>query len=115
MAGHRTDCGAPKPAPFPVGTRLRYRGDRRISSAVDGVTVTILAPGIEMTVSSTREGRQGTGRQLRDEDGPMYDDDGEPICDTSRDGYSVVHPDGHDERFGRAIDPETARQWEVVR
>jgi hypothetical protein len=40
----------------------------------------------------------------------FYDDTGEAIIDTTRDGYSVFETDG----FGRMIRPEDAKDWEIV-
>lgn len=81
----------PKAAPFAVGTRLRYTGTDASWHEIEGERVYIYGPGVEVTVAETRPGRRGTLRQLRDEDGPMeYEDTGEPILDTTRDGYSIT-------------------------
>jgi len=79
---------APLPAPFPVGARVRYTGDLKLHH--DGATTPFFAAGSVGVVTSVRPGRRGTMRHLRDEDGPMYDDGGEPIRDTTRDGWSVI-------------------------
>lgn len=99
----------PKPAPFPVGTRLRYTGTRISYSERKGVRIPITEPGLEVVVIETRPGRQGTLRQCRDEEGPMYySDTGEPILDTTRDGYSIYEaPTG----MRCIIDPN---EWETV-
>lgn len=53
----RTDD--PKPGPFRVGTRLRYKGDKTITMGRSGgEMVTVLNPGIEVTIR-TNGGRIG--------------------------------------------------------
>ncbi len=100
----------PRPAPFPVGLCLRYCGTSRWYADAEG-NRPLLEPGMIVTVAETKRGRQGTLRQLRDEDGPMFDDDGEPLLDTTRDGYSVwVQANGN----RRMIRPESASEWEVA-
>lgn len=101
---------APKQAPFPVGTRLRYLGTMRVWADAE-MRQPLRWPGMEVTVTETRPGRRGTLRQFYDEDGPMEDDNGDPIRDTTRDGYSVwVQANGH----GLIIWPDAAHEWEVV-
>lgn len=105
---------APKKPPFPVGTKLRYRGTREAywGWGKDGGICPIVAPGIEVMIDEARIGYRGTLRQIRDE---VYDDTGEPILDTTRDGYSVYHvtdPSGH--VHGRCIDPGDVGEWELV-
>lgn len=113
----------PKAPPFKVGTKLRYIGTRHVTASFSatGPKAEILAPGMVVTVERVELGRQGTGRQLRDEDGPMfYEDDGEPILDTTKDGYSVYSvPEpspmfpGH--RHGRCILVKNKHEWQVVK
>jgi len=127
MAGPKRD---PLPPPFPIGTRLRcIKGFDAYVSAVDHPRDIAKYPedwkrvsgcGIEVTIDKVVEGRRGTGRQLRDEDGLMYyEDTGEPILDETRDGYSVYHVVSGDTRAakmsGRCIRPDDAKErWEVI-
>lgn len=110
----------PKPAPFPLGARVKYIGTRRISIGPTPETATpVLFPGAEGSIVRIIEGRQGTGRHLRDEDGPMYyDDTGDPILDDTKDGYSVwvCDVDPRNEHKGRCIDPdpENLKEWELM-
>lgn len=102
---------APKPPPFPVGARLRYRGADRLHC--EGVA--LLEPGLEVVVDEVRPGRQGTGRWVQPHEfGGDPDDD--PIQDDTRDGYSVYHvttPSGR--RLGRCINAADKREWLSVR
>lgn len=102
----------PKDAPFPVGAKIRYLGDRRSwTVAPDGTKTPTIFPGIEVVVLRTKPGFRGTLRHLRDEDGLMfYEDTGEPILDKTRDGYSVYEAGG----MGRCIDADAAGEWEIV-
>ena len=79
----------PQPAPFAIGARVRYTGDLRLYHQPTDTTP-FFAAGSIGSVVRVSAGRRGTLRHLRDEDGYMYDDGGEPIRDTTRDGYSVV-------------------------
>jgi hypothetical protein len=94
----------PKPAPYAVGTRLRYVGTLEAFRDPAG-TDRIFGPGMEGEVSEVRPGRRGTMRDISD---PEIDD--EPIYDTTRDGYSVVYINS----FGRAIYPGESNEWEKV-
>ncbi len=120
---------APLPPPFPVGTRLRcVEGHDAYVASVDRPRdikahpedwARISGRGIEVTIARVELGCQGTGRQLRDEDGPMfYEDTGEPILDETKDGYSVyqvVRGTGQAARMsGRCIDPGNAHRWQVL-
>lgn len=76
--------------------------------------------GIEVVIDHVVTGRRGTGRQLRDEDGPMfYEDDGEPMLDTTKDGYSVyyvVRGTGKAAKMsGRCISPDAVHKWKVLK
>jgi hypothetical protein len=104
---------APKPAPFPVGTQLRYVGTHRVHSiTASGELVPLMEPGLVVTVAEVKPGRRGTLRALRDEDGPMYyEDTGDPILDETRDGYSVYR---NAVGSGRIIWPDAVAEWEVV-
>lgn len=118
----------PLPAPFPVGTLLRCieshdayvpRVERpREIEAHPEDWARCSGRGIEVTIDRVEPGRRGTGRQLRDEDGPMIDDAGEPIVDSTKDGYSVyhvVHGVGNKAKMsGRCIFPDSAHRWEVL-
>lgn len=75
----------PMAPPFPVGARLRYTGDLRVTGE-DGTT--LVAPGMLGTVVEVRPGRRGTLHWID------LDDGGYPVQDTTRDGYSVVLTDG---------------------
>jgi hypothetical protein len=59
-----------------------------------------------------------TGHQLHDHDGPMFHDEGDPILDQTRDGYSVYHVTinngGKVERAGRLIDHDHRKDWKVI-
>ena len=113
----------PKPAPFKVGTKLRYVGETRSwTYDIDPVTkakkeVPIQVPGMLVTVAEVRPGRQGTLRHMRDEDGPMYyEDTGEPILDDTDDGYSVYYVEAwqNGKKQGRCIFRENKKEWEVA-
>lgn len=97
----------PRPAPFPVGARIRYVGATRSS---------YLQRDDVKEIVRVRPGRRGTGRRLHDEDGPMfYDDTGEPILDTTKDAYSVwTYTDDTGREQGRIVWPEHAGAWERV-
>jgi hypothetical protein len=88
----------PKPAPFPVGTKLRYIG----GSSGDPCVRSWVEVGDVLEVVRTRPGRQGTLRWID------LDDGDEPFQDTTRDGYSVVEPKPG---FGRIVQPD---EWEIV-
>lgn len=111
---------APKRPPFAVGTTLKYVGTSRITgedfnAKGERVTWTLLEPGMVVEIDEVKLGRRGTGEQLSDHDGPMFDDDGEPYIDETRDGtscYHVVDPNGR--AHGRLILNTTAKEWEVV-
>lgn len=94
----------PRPAPFPVGTRLRYIGDLKLNRSEDPASMTFGA-GVEGTVSEVRPGRRGTLRDISD---PEVDS--EPIIDTTRDGYSVVALEG---TYNRAVYPNDP-DWGIV-
>ena len=108
---------APEPAPFAVGTKLRYIGKHIIHTAFGGSPGTmILGPGLEVVIDRVVAGRRGTGEPLRDEDGPMVDDDGEPYIDKTKDGYSVysITDATIRKRSGRCIHADSAHEWEVI-
>lgn len=106
----------PLDPPFPVGARLRYVGPHRsYAIGADGSRVPIEEIGLEVVVEAVQCGRRGTGRQMRDEDGPMEYDDGEPILDTTRDGSSVWFYTVDGQRHGRLILCESSREWEPIR
>lgn len=93
----------PNPAPFPVGTRVRYIGKARWYADAE-MTKPLLVPGMEFTITEGRPGRQGTGRLIEVDEWT-----GEEIRDTTRDGWSAyVQANGH----GRIASPES---FEVVR
>jgi len=114
----------PKAPPFPVGAKLVDCGPHNIGQYVGLVgpkqrTVMIREPGLIVVVASVRAGRQGTLRHLRDEDGPMFDDRGDKVLDWTRDGYSVVVPDGLSaddakEVHGRCVFADDAHEWELI-
>ncbi len=118
----------PLPPPFPVGTRLRcIEGHDAYVASVDRPRdikahpedwARISGLGIEVMIARVELGRQGTGRQLHDEDGPMSHYDGEPMLDETQDGYSVyqvVRGTGSAARMsGRCIFPDSAHRWQVL-
>lgn len=114
----------PAPPPYPVGTRVRYVGERRLwrarvphprpldSHPEDWCE---FGPGFETTIVDVVPGHRGTGAHLRDDDGPMYDDDGEPILDETSHGRSVYEVDtGIGKVLRLCILHESAHEWEVV-
>ncbi len=123
-----TPTRASLPPPFPVGTRLRcVEGYDAYVASVDSPRdikahpedwARISGLGIEVTIARVELGRQGTGRQLHDEDGPMSHYDGEPILDETQDGYSVyqvVRGAGNVAKMsGRCIFPDSAHRWQVL-
>lgn len=105
---------APKKPPFPVGTRLRYTGERRVWYEENGQTVPLVEPGLVVTICDVDAGRRGSLRQLHDEDGPMWDEMGDPVLDQTQDGYSVYSVRATGGRPRRQI-ARTEGEWEVVR
>lgn len=105
----------PLPAPFPVGTRLRYEGTMRTwTHDPDGSLVPLIEPGMVVEITKVKEGRRGTLIQLYDHDAGewmTWEETGEPVLDTTRDGYSVYrNATGH----GRIIWPADAGEWSLV-
>lgn len=127
-SGKRALTRDPLPPPFPVGTHLRcIEGHNAYVASVDRPRdikthpedwARISGSGIEVTIDRVESGRRGTGRQLRDEDGPMYYDDGDPILDETQDGYSVYHvvpgTGPAAKMSGRCIRPSSAPMWQVL-
>lgn len=112
----------PKPAPFPIGTRLRYIGKHESYTydIRDGEkkTIPLCVPGMEVTIDSIMAGHRGTLRHLRDEDGPMYyEDTGEPVLDKTQDDLSVYHVEAYQNgrKQGRCIHCENVSEWEIVK
>lgn len=110
----------PLPPPFPVATRLRHIGTRRMSTSVNGgPEVDLIAPGMEVVIDEVKPGRRGTGRHLTDCDGLMYYDDEEtdPILDETKHGYCVYHINvpGRDRPYGRIISHSSKHEWEIVK
>jgi hypothetical protein len=114
MGKPRTD--APKPAPFPVGTRLRYRGKLDMSQGpTGGEQRRICYPGIEVEVYAEKYGWRGTGRVI-DHD----DETGEPYYDETHDFVSVyrIGPDVPGlplTTYGRCIGHDSVQDWEVIK
>jgi hypothetical protein len=118
----------PRSPPFLVGTHLRCIDGHdayvpRVKRPRDIKThpedwARISGRGIEVTIDRVELGRRGTGHQLRDEDGPMFHEDGEPMLDETKDGYSVYHVvrgTGHTAKMsGRCIDPSSAHRWQIL-
>jgi hypothetical protein len=118
VSSKRPRTSAPKPPPYPVGARLHYLGKRHVRVGSNGGGfVDIIAPAMTVTIEEVKIGTRGTGVQLRDADGPMfYEDDGEPILDETRDGYSIYYViDERGKRHGRCILRDTAKEWERVK
>jgi YD repeat-containing protein len=110
----------PKKPPFAVGTRLKYIGPERGGSIVcreTGEHVPYIAVGFEAVIEEVFAGKRGTLVHLRDEEGLMYDSDGEPIRHTTRDGYSVynVRNSKGKKVGGRCIDPDDTGNWQVMK
>lgn len=108
----------PLAPPFAVGARLRYCGAHAsfFGWGKDGGVSPIVAPGVEVVIDAVRPGHRGTLRQISDADGPAYfEDTGDPILDTTRDGYSIFHvTDPVGQTYGRCIDHETASEWVIL-
>lgn len=113
----------PKPAPFKVGTRLRYKGTTETYTydIRDGwenkKVIPLCVPGMEVVVAEARPGRRGTLIHMRDSDGPMFwDDTGEPILDETSDGYSVYFVEAYQsgKKQGRCIHRDGAKEWEKL-
>lgn len=98
----------PLPAPYSIGTRLRYLGDCN-SYADAALTEPLRKTGMEFTITETKAGRRGTLRLLPSEFQDEMDD--EPLRDTTRDGYSV-YADHRGRRY--LISPDMTRDWEIV-
>ena len=103
----------PLPAPFPMGSRVRYIGTRESYTVKNGEKVWCIRKGMEVEISSVWPGRRGTLRKMRDADGPVvWEDTGEPILDETRDGTSsYTNPSG----MRCSITRGAAGEWEVVR
>jgi hypothetical protein len=121
--GHHVMDRAPLKPPFAVGTKLRYTGQRKTwTYDIDPKThekreVPILFPGMEIVIEEVKEGWRGTLRHLSDSEGPMYyEDTGDPILDTTHDGYSIYRVDAiqNGKREGRCIDHDSKHEWEVI-
>jgi hypothetical protein len=116
----------PKDPPFAIGTKLRYKGEfsRRSGygcnpcrQAGKRVFVECRPENDTVTVAEHRPGHQGTLRQILDDQGETqyYDDTGEVIRDTTRDGYCLFHivcPECGAKQFGPIIDDESKDEWE---
>jgi hypothetical protein len=99
----------PLPPPFPVGTHLRcVEGHDAYVPSVERPRDIKAHPedwarlsgrGIEVTISRVEPGRRGTGRHLRDEDGPMHHDDGEPMIARGTWAKAGAKFVSHDKRF----------------
>lgn len=99
MAGDATmNLKAPRPPPFPVGTRLRL-----VKAGPSFVKV-----GDEVTVVRVKPGRRGTGRLME------VQDDGYEVYDETSDGYSVYEVRPSDTVYGRCLYARDASEWEVV-
>jgi hypothetical protein len=109
-----TPTRAPLPPPFEVGTRVRYQNTRRATTGLGPDARALIEPGMEVEIVRVVPGYQGTGRQLHDEGGPMVDDNGEPIVDSTADGHSVYEIDDGVRRRGRTINARDAPAWEVL-
>jgi len=101
---------APKPAPFPVGTKVRYVGTRKSGwVGRDGVSHPILYPGVVHEIVRVKPGRRGTGLVI------ATDEDGDEIIDRTQDAYSVwTYTDDSGREQGRVIWPADAHEWEIA-
>jgi hypothetical protein len=114
----------PKPAPFKVGTKLRFIGTTHSwtydinPETREKKEVPLQVPGMVVTVAEVRPGRQGTLCHCREYDGALmyWDDTGEPILDETKDGYNVYYVEAYQsgKKQGRCIDRENKKEWEVV-
>jgi hypothetical protein len=94
----------PKPAPFAVGTRVRYLGDHATYADEHG-KVPLIKKGMEFEIIETDAGRRGTLRTID------LDEEGEAILDTTQDGRSV-YVNARGQR--RCIWPDSAVEWEII-
>ncbi|MEK6832579.1 MAG: hypothetical protein AABY32_00905 [Nanoarchaeota archaeon] len=96
----------PLKAPFSVGTKLRYIGDRKVSSLIDGKYVPILFNGMETKIISISPGWQGTGMII-----DVNDETGEDIIDCTHDDTSVYETVNGEKRL---IHNENKKEWQVI-
>lgn len=100
----------PLPPPFPIGTRVRYVGNRLVTSGLDSADCyVLLGPGMEAEIIECVAGSRGTGLV------EYVDEDGEEIVDATRDGRSIYVVFNGDKYVRRAIYPENAREWCVLK
>jgi hypothetical protein len=116
-----------KPPPFAIGTRLRYLGDPERKTMYgcmsckkrihEDVFIDCFPP--KVTIEEHRPGRRGTGKHIWDkEEGYWYDDQGEPVFDTTSDAYClyfIVCPKCGGRQYGPIVDDENKDRWEVIR
>ena len=98
----------PLPAPYAVGTCVRYLGDMNAYADIE-LTKPIRVRGMVFEIIETKPGRRGSLRVLPDE--YQSDEFDEPLRDTTTDGYSV-YADHRGHTY--LIRPDMVSEWEVV-
>ena len=116
MTRTAVSCPQPLAPPFPVGAKVRYLGSRNVSIVMpDRSEKPILFHGSVHEIVRIKVGHRGSGRQLVDIDGPMFDDLGDPIIDGTKDGYSVwEYADDRGYKQGRIIWAKDAGEWSMI-
>lgn len=100
----------PLPAPYAVGTRLRYVGAGRWFADAEGKEPLLIA-GLEVEIVATEDGWQGSLQEIICEPDDQGDDEGKYPLDVTRDGWSTWL-----DRRGnrRSISASNAAEWELV-
>jgi len=91
-------------APFKIGDKVKYLGQRKSWTVLNGKEFPNIFPGMVATISETIEPRNGYG-QLG------VDDEVEPLIDHGHDGYNVYKNDAGQ---GRIIWPKDKKEWEKL-
>lgn len=98
--------GAPKAAPFKVGTKVKYLGKTTYSlGGSDGKMLPAKFPNMVATVVSEKYGHRGTGKLL------YVSDDGEKVHDETEDFYSIVE---NDCKVKICISLEDKDEWKII-
>lgn len=94
-----------KLAPFKNGQRLRYMGNRHVTTTVNGKDVLVIANNMEVEIVDTKPPEKGMGVIGQDEDG-------EDIIDYDCNGYNV-----YVNYFGqrRIIHVQDKKEWEEIK
>ncbi|MEK6832580.1 MAG: hypothetical protein AABY32_00910 [Nanoarchaeota archaeon] len=96
----------PLEAPFPVGTKLKYIGDRRSCAFINGEYVPCMYNGLEIEIISIDKGRHGTGQVLF-----VDEETGEEAYYNTVNGSSVYENIKGEKR---CIFPESKNEWQVI-